>query len=85
MPIEKLGNLKQRELKTRKRLNNYKKSADVLCEFFDKGFTSFDAIKAIVKNYNSNIDEASLWDFWHFRNCDEEIISVLQLVLTKLK
>ncbi|NHM07649.1 hypothetical protein G4D82_10480 [Flavobacterium sp. CYK-4] len=84
MPITDTSNLKQRDLKTFKRIESAQNSAQVLSDFFDKGFQSFEALKAIVKNYFPNTDESRLWDFWHFRNFDSEILAALKDVLKKL-
>lgn len=82
MEIEKL---KQRDVKTLVRIETAQKSANVLKDFFHKGFKSFDAIKAIVLNFYPALDEKKLWDFWHFRIIDEEIVEVLEDVFEKLK
>jgi len=82
MEIEKL---KQRDFKTLARIENAQKSSNILRSFFDKGFKSFDALRAIVLNYYPEISETRLWDFWHFRIFDEEISSALFDVFEKLK
>lgn len=79
------NDLKQRDVKTLSRIKTAQKSANVLKNFFDKGFKSFDAIKAIVLNFYPKLDEKKLWDFWHFRIIDEEIVEVLEDVFEKLK
>jgi hypothetical protein len=82
MDIEKL---KQRDAKTLVRIKTAQKSANVLKLFFEKGFKSFDAIKAVVLNFYPDLNEKKLWDFWHFRIIDEEIVEVLEDVFDKLK
>lgn len=77
--------LKQRDFKTLRRIETAQKSSNVLREFFDKGFKSFDALKAIVLNYYPDISETRLWDFWHFRIVDESISDSLIDVFEKLK
>lgn len=77
--------MKQRDLKTLKRIMIAKKQSDLLEVFFEKGFKSFDALKAIILNYYPNTSEKRLWDFWHFRVLDEEITDQLDNVLDKLK
>lgn len=78
-------NLKQRDTKTLKRIENVQNASKVLRGFFDKGFMSFDALKAIVLNYYPDIDPNRLWDFWHFRIVDEDITNSLNDVFDKLK
>ena len=85
MAIDELTNLKQRDIKTLKRIEAAQKSSKLLRCFFDKGFKSFDALKAIVLNYYPDINETRLWDFWHFRVVDEDIAGALEMVYEKLK
>lgn len=85
MPIDENVKLKQRDLKTIKRITATQKSSNILRSFFDKGFKSFDALKAIVLNYYPEISESRLWDFWHFRIVDEDIAESLEDVFEKLK
>jgi hypothetical protein len=82
MEIEKL---KQRDIKTLKRIETAQKSSTILRSFFDKGFKSFDALKAIVQNFNPEVNENKLWDFFHFRIIDEDIAEILTDVFEKLK
>ena len=85
MPIDDNVMLKQRDFKTLRRIETAQKSSKVLKDFFEKGFKSFDALKAIVLNYCPEIPETRLWDFWHFRIVDEEITDALADVFEKLK
>lgn len=85
MPNEVDENLKQRDFKTLKRFEAAKVQATVLKSFFEKGFKSYDAFYAIVKNYYPEISDKRLWDFWHFRILDDEISSKLVIVFEKLK
>ena len=85
MPIDDKIMLKQRDFKTLRRIETAQKSSTVLRGFFDKGFKSFDALKAIVLNYYPEISESRLWDFWHFRIVDESISDSLIDVFEKLK
>jgi hypothetical protein len=78
-------NLKQRDMKTLNRIISAQKSSQILKSFFDKGFKSFEALKSIVQNYYPEIDENRLYDFWHIRIFDSEIIEVLESVFDKLK
>ena len=85
MPIDEFTKLKQRDLKTIKRIDTALKSSKVLKAFFEKGFKSFDALNAIVSNYHPDIPQGRLWDFWHFRIVDEDICEKLSDVFEKLK
>lgn len=85
MPIDDTLKLKQRDFKTLKRIEAAQKGSQVLRDFFEKGFKSFDALKAIVLNYHPEIPETRLWDFWHFRIVDEDISAALIDVFEKLK
>lgn len=85
MPKDVLEKNKQREVKTLKRFETALKSSKILRSFFDKGFKSFDAFKAIMLNYHPEITEKKLWDFWHFRIIDEEVCDKIVDVFDKLK
>ena len=85
MQIDNIDKLKQRDIKTIKRIMSTQKSSNILRLFFDKGFKSFDALKSIVLNYHPEISESRLWDFWHFRIVDEDIAISLEDVFEKLK
>ena len=80
-----IENLKQREVKTLNRIVSSQKSANILRSFFEKGFTSFEALKAICKNYYPKVDENKLYDFWHIRIFDDSILEILEDVFEKLK
>ena len=80
-----IENLKQRDIKTLKRIKIAQKSSNILHDFFEKGFKSFDALEAIVLNYYPEISKTRLWDFWHFRIIDEEIVDSVIDVFEKLK
>ena len=77
--------MKQRDFKTLKRIESTKKASSLLFLFFEKGFKSFEALEAIVLNYHPEIPKNRLWDFWHFRNVDNDIASSLEDVFEKLK
>ncbi len=85
MPKDILEKNKLREDKTLKRFETALKSSKILRSFFDKGFKSFDAFKAIMLNYYPEITEKKLWDFWHFRIIDEEVCDKIVDVFDKLK
>ncbi|WP_281225400.1 hypothetical protein [Flavobacterium aquiphilum] len=85
MPTDTILKLKQRDFKTLKRFNTAYAQSILLKSFFEKGFKSYDALKAIVLNYYPEISENRLWDFWHFRILDEEISEKLTDVFEKLK
>ena len=85
MPLVEEVKMKQRDFKTLKRIEAAQKSSTVLRSFFDKGFKSFDALKAIVMFYNPEMNEMRLYDFWHFRIIDEDVCETLESVFEKLK
>jgi hypothetical protein len=78
------NDLKQREVKTLKRIKSAQRSAVVLGNFFEKGFKNYPAFSAIVLNYHPEITDSRLWDFWHFRVVDEEICGKIEDVFEKL-
>lgn len=84
MPVDNNEKLKQRDFKTLKRIEAIQNSSRVLRSFFEKGFKSFDALKAIVLHYHPELPEARLWDYWHFRINDEDITEMLDQVFDKL-
>jgi hypothetical protein len=75
----------QRDFKTLKRIETAKKASEILRSFFDKGFKTFDALLSIVRNYYPEISEKRLWNLWHFRQIDEPMVDVLDVVFEKLK
>jgi hypothetical protein len=88
MPITKsVKNVKEnvRDNKTLKRIETVGASANVLKQFFEKGFKTFDALKSIVLHYYPDISEVRLYDFWYFRIVDNEICESLENVFDKLK
>jgi hypothetical protein len=82
-----MGNvkIKDRDKKTLLRFETVRKASDILRNFFDKGFKSFDAFKAIVQNYHPEVTEKILFDFWHIRTFDLEMVEILEDVFEKLK
>jgi hypothetical protein len=85
MPILEKKEMSAREFKTLKRFNIALKSCKVLRDFFDKGFRSYEALKTIVQIYHPETDFNRLYDFWHFRNIDDDIAMMLEDVFEKLK
>ncbi|MCH4830598.1 MULTISPECIES: hypothetical protein [Flavobacterium] len=73
--------MKKRELSTLKRIELIQRSSSLLMGFFHKGFRSFDAFKAVIQNYYPEIPESKVFDFWHFRNVNEEVCNKIELVL----
>ncbi|MNG09273.1 hypothetical protein D3C84_926870 [compost metagenome] len=74
-----------RDFKTLKRIETVQSSSNVLRNFFDKGFRTFDALKSIVLHYYPEMPELKLYDFWHFRRVDSEMCEALEDVFEKLK
>jgi hypothetical protein len=84
MPIKEIK-MKPREIQTLSRFENSVKSSVLLKDFFNKGFNSFIALRAIVSNYYPEITERELFDFWNLRKFDEELYLKLGNVFEKLK
>jgi hypothetical protein len=85
MPLTKNIKLSPRDIKTLRRIETVGNSSNVLMYFFQNGFRSFDALKAIVLHFYPEVDEKRLWNFWHFRQVDENVCDVLESVVEKLK
>ena len=85
MTINNIIEMKQRDFKTLKRFETASEASKVLRSFFDKGFKSFDAFKAIVLFYDSEISEKRLYDFWHFKSVDKKMCERIINVFEKLK
>ena len=77
--------MKPREIATLERFNNVIKASEVLKLFFDKGFTSVVALRAIVNHYYPEITYQKLIEFWNFRTCDPDILQKITIVLENLK
>jgi len=85
VPMENVKDITQREKKTKQRFKSALKCAQILDRFFENGFKSYEALKTIILFYNPEMDEKKIWDFWHFRNFDEEIAEKLEVIYDKLK
>ena len=87
MPTTKTDkkDLKQRDFKTLQRIEYFRSTSDLLKEFFEAGFRSFDALKTIVVFYFPDVDERKLWNYWQFKIMSQEISDVLLDVFEKLK
>lgn len=83
--LYKNNKLKQRDLKTLQRFETANTTSNVLINFFNKGFKSYDSFRAIILNYHPEIQDKRLWDFWHFRIIDSEICTKAQEVFNKLE
>ncbi|OWP76070.1 hypothetical protein JJC03_13165 [Flavobacterium oreochromis] len=84
MSVDSTNTMKKRELSTLKRIELVQRSSSLLMCFFNKGFRSFDAFKAVIQNYYPEIPESKVFDFWHFRNVSEEVCDKIELVLELL-
>lgn len=85
MPVVEEKELTAREFKTLKRFDVALKACNVLKDFFANGFRSYEALKTIVQIYHPKTDFNRLYDFWHFRNIDDDIAVMLEDVFEKLK
>lgn len=85
MPNTKSVKKNVRDYKTLQRIKIVQSSSNILHEFFDKGFKTFDALKSIVLHYYPEMPELKLYDFWHFRRVDSDVCEALEDVFEKLK
>ena len=76
--------IRQRDLKTLIRFQTAYNSSNIMMEFFNKGFKSYDSFRAIILNYYPEIEDKRLWDFWHFRIIDNDICNKVIDVYNKL-
>ncbi|WP_202703116.1 hypothetical protein [Flavobacterium sp. UGB4466] len=85
MPNTNTLEINVRDRKTLNRIKTVQSSSNILRDFFDKGFKTFDALKSIVMHYYPEMPELKLYDFWHFRRVDSEMCEALENVFEKLK
>ena len=85
MPVVAEKDLTTRELTTQKRFDIALKCCKVLRSFFEKGFRSYEALKTIVQVYHPETDLKRLYEFWHIRNIDSDMVLMLEDVFEKLK
>jgi hypothetical protein len=74
-----------REKETINRFDTYHKCSSVLREFFNMGFKSFNALKAIMQFHYPDIDLLKLKRFWNCQLMDKEIVVKVTFVFEKLK
>lgn len=77
--------LETREFEARTRFIKYQASSELFRDFFDLGFTSFQALKSIAKQYYPDIDVKVLKQMWQMRMVDHDVKLKLQNVYEKLK
>jgi hypothetical protein len=74
-----------REKETIERIEKFYKSAMLLKDFFEMGFTSFPALKGIIQFYNPDVDLKKLKWFWNFNSIDDDLVQIIEEVHQKLK
>jgi hypothetical protein len=74
-----------REIETINRFETYYKCSKILREFFSMGFTSYNALKAIMQFHYPGIDLIKLKRFWNCQLMDKEIVVKVVAVFEKLK
>ena len=80
-----IPNLTIREKETINRFDTYHVCSAILRSFFDMGFKSFDALKAIMIFHYPDIDLVKLKRFWNCQLMDSEIVEKVKVVFDKLK
>lgn len=73
-----------RENETKERFRKYREITELLSKFFEKGFRSYQALKAIVNLYYPDMDKQKLKAIWNYRTIDEEVKLQLEDVFEKL-
>lgn len=77
--------LETRETSSIERFHKYKSSSELFVEFHKKGFTTFPALKVIVKQYYPDVDIAVLKRMWQMQQVDENVKLILEDVYEKLR
>jgi hypothetical protein len=85
-----MPNMKELEMspiegKAYTRFQTAKKNAELLMCFFEKGFKTYPAIKAIVQHYYPLVSDKRISNFWNMVGVDASLQSVIENVLEKLK
>lgn len=74
-----------RECETINRFRVYSECSEILIEFFEMGFRSFDALKAIVLHQYPEIDLVKLKRLWNCQLMDKDVFEKVKSVFNKLK
>ena len=74
-----------REKETINRFETFHKCSTILREFFNMGFKSFNALKAIMQFHYPDIDLVKLKRFWNCQLMDKDIVNKVVFVFEKLK
>ncbi len=78
--------LTKSEIRTKTRINNAYRAAEVLDELFDKGFVrSLPVLVDIVTSYFPEMQIDHINNFWHFRNVSDDLLLKMESVVEKLK
>jgi len=73
-----------RENETKKRFKTYQECTSLLSSFFEKGFKSYPALKAIVQHYHPEVDVKKLKLIWNLNSIDFDTKMKLEDVFEKL-
>lgn len=74
-----------RENETKNRFKMYRECSVLLSGFFEKGFKSYPALKAIVQHYHPEVDVKKLKLIWNMNSIDFITKQKLEDVFEKLK
>jgi len=74
-----------REIETKNRFKTYHECSALLAGFFDKGFKSYPALKAIVLHYHPEVDVNKIKLIWNLNSIDFDTKLKLEDVFEKLK
>jgi len=74
-----------REKETINRFETFHKCSSILREFFNMGFKSFNALKAIMQFHYPDIDLVKLKRFWNCQLMDKDVVQKVVTVFEKLK
>jgi hypothetical protein len=74
-----------RETETINRFETFIKCSEILRDFFNMGFRSFNALKAIMQFHYPDIDLIKLKRFWNCQLMDKDIVSKVVTVFEKMK
>lgn len=74
-----------REIETKNRFKTYHECTELLAGFFEKGFKSYPALKAIVQHYHPDVDVKKIKLIWNLYSIDAATKLKLEDVFEKLK
>lgn len=80
-----MSDLTVQEAKNKVRINNQKRAAGLLSDFFEMGFRTYTSFKSVLDFYNNSagVDAQVFWQLRH--NITPEMCDVVEQALEKLK